>query len=92
MQAELAVINNQHLATGRSFPPPSVIKLQTFEVGKGLHASCFACFDTVGCIFKHQAGGGVRGGLKALGSVQEDVWCRLAILYHVTCTPLGTTC
>ncbi len=65
MQAELAVINNQHLATGRSFPPPSVITLQTFEVGKGLHASCCACFDTVGCIFKHQAGRGVRGGAQS---------------------------
>lgn len=51
-----------------------------------LHASCFACFDAIGCIFKDQAGAGVRVGLKALGSVQEDVGRRLAILYHVTCT------
>ena len=59
---------------------------QIHVVCRGLHASCFACFDPIGCIFKDQAGGGVCPWLKALGRMQEDIGSRLAILYHITCT------
>ena len=56
----------------------------------GLHASCFARFDPIGCVFKNQAGGRLWPWLKAFGSMQEDVGSRLAILYHVTCINILT--
>ena len=74
-------LGDPHSIALATLTPLSIMKAAV----KTLHASRFACFDPIGCIFKHQAGGRVWAGFKALSSVKEDIWRRFPVLYHVAC-------